>query len=97
VSSQYQGAPQYGYGGYPQPRPGNGMAIAALVCGIIGLLLFWFVLSPLAIIFGAIGISKANKGASGKGQAVAGLVLGIIGLIGYVVLFAVVLSNGFVL
>jgi hypothetical protein len=93
--SEYQqsSAPPAGYGGYPQPRPGNGFAIA----GIVGLLIFWIVLSPLAIIFGSIGISKANRGASGKGMAVAGLVLGILGVVGYIVLVAVLLNNGFVL
>jgi hypothetical protein len=97
--SEYQqsSAPPAGYGGYPQPRPGNGFAIAGLVCGIVGLLIFWIVLSPLAIIFGSIGISKANRGASGKGMAVAGLVLGILGVVGYIVLVAVLLNNGFVL
>lgn len=85
---------QPGYGGYPQPRPGNGLAIASLVCGIIGLLILWFILSPLAIIFGGVGLSKANKGASGRGQAIAGLVLGVIGLLGYIILIAVVVNNG---
>jgi hypothetical protein len=65
---------------YPQApvqRPTNGMATASLVLGILGL--FLPILSILALIFGGIGISKANQGAAGKGLAVAGLVLGIIG------------------
>jgi hypothetical protein len=53
------------------------MATASLVLGILGI--FLPLLSILAVIFGAIGISKANQGAAGKGLAVAGLVLGIIG------------------
>jgi hypothetical protein len=66
---------------YPHPaplaRPTNGMANASLVLGILGM--FLPILSILALIFGGIGISKANQGASGKGMAVAGLVLGILG------------------
>ncbi|MYW02720.1 DUF4190 domain-containing protein [Streptomyces sp. SID3343] len=67
----------YGYGA-PPPNRGNGLAVAALVCGIVGLLCFGFILGPLAIIFGGVGISKANQGADHKGLAIAGLVLGIV-------------------
>ncbi len=82
--------------GYPGPvaRQSNGLAIAALVCGIIGLLLFGIVLGPLAIIFGGIGLSRANKGAPHRGMAVAGLVLGIIDVVLLVILIAVVSKNG---
>ena len=73
--------PQLQQVAYSQPiplgRPTNGMAIAALVLGILGM--FLPVLGILALIFGGIGISKANQGASGRGMAVAGLVLGILG------------------
>lgn len=66
---------------YAQPalvsRPTNGLATASLVLGILGL--FIPILGVLAVIFGSIGISKANQGASGKGLAIAGLVLGILG------------------
>jgi hypothetical protein len=63
----------------PMQRPTNSMATASLVLGIVGL--FLPILSILALIFGGIGISKANQGAAGKGLAVAGLVLGIIGTV----------------
>jgi len=85
------------YGGYVQPQQGNGLAIAGLVCGIIGLFFLWIVLSPLAIIFGSIGRSRANRGASGKGMATAAIVLGIVGIVGYVILIAVLANRGFVL
>jgi hypothetical protein len=43
-------------GNAPATRSGaNGFAIAGLVCGVIGLFLFNFILGPLAIIFGGIG------------------------------------------
>jgi hypothetical protein len=58
------------------------MATASLVLGILGFLLP--LLSILALIFGGIGISRANQGATGKGLAVAGLVLGILGTLALV-------------
>jgi uncharacterized membrane protein len=65
----------------------NGMGTASLVLGILGVVLFFFpyvsvILSVLAIIFGSIGIKRANRGeASNKGMATAGLVLGIVGAV----------------
>jgi Domain of unknown function (DUF4190) len=58
-------------------QPTNGMATASLVLGILGM--FVPILGVLALVFGSIGISRANQGASGKGMAVAGLVLGVLG------------------
>jgi hypothetical protein len=65
-----------------QPR-GNALAVASLICGLVGLLLFGIILGPLAIIFGAIGLSNANKNpiGAGKGAAIAGLVLGCVDLL----------------
>ena len=57
-----------------------------MVLGIIGLILFslsfvGLVLNSLAIIFGGIGLARANSGvAPNRGMAVAGLVLGIVGV-----------------
>ena len=63
--------------GVPAP-PRNGMGMAALVLGLCSIACGW-VLGLLAIIFGAIGIARANRGeATNKGQATAGLVLGIV-------------------
>jgi hypothetical protein len=61
----------------------NGQAVAALVLGIVGLVLFWtvwlgLILGTLAIVFGALGRSKAKQGAPNKSMATAGLVLGIV-------------------
>ncbi|MFD0560287.1 DUF4190 domain-containing protein [Stackebrandtia endophytica] len=68
--------------------PQNGLGVAALVLGIIAV-----VLSPccymaftgptgiLAVVFGSIGVQKANRGeATNRGVAMAGLICGIVGL-----------------
>jgi hypothetical protein len=90
--------PYYGYG-YPQPqaRPSNGLAVASLVCGIVGVLIFGIILGPLAVIFGAVGLSRANNGASGKGMAVAGLVLGLIAAILAIILLALLAHHRLVI
>jgi hypothetical protein len=58
----------------------HGLAVAALVCGILGIFTFG-ILSILAIIFGAISLKKIKRSGgfyTGRGMAIAGLVLGII-------------------
>jgi hypothetical protein len=72
----------------------NGLAIAGLVCGLVGLLFFNVILGPLAIIFGGIGWSKANHGARHKGMAIASVVLGIVDLIVWVVFVVALAKNG---
>jgi hypothetical protein len=63
----------------PASRGTNGMAVAALV---LGLLWGYGIGSVLAIIFGAIGRKQtAERGQGGRGLATAGLVLGIIGVV----------------
>lgn len=78
------GAPAYAV------QPSTGMAIAALVLGILAVIngiipfMFWLAipLGILALIFGIVGISKANQqGGAGRGMAIAGLVTGIIGAV----------------
>ena len=77
-----------------QTSQGNGMAVAALVLGLIGLLLAvttgWIpcvgLLLPiiptvLAVIFGFVGKGRASQGAPHGGVAVAGLACGVIGLL----------------
>ncbi len=57
----------------------DGMSIAALCCGVFGLLIFGF--GILGITFGAIGIKNTSEnGTRGKGMAIAGLVCGIVKL-----------------
>ncbi len=66
---------------------GKGMSIAALVCGILGIIGSWIpvvtyftlILAILGIVFGAKGLKTAKVTGEGKGLATAGMVLGIIG------------------
>lgn len=95
--------PQPGYGapgGYPPPGGGfapppakqsNGIAIAALVCGIITIVSCIFPLGVVAVILGFVGLSKAkNLNGSGRGLAIGGIITGIVGLIsGLILVFAV--------
>jgi hypothetical protein len=59
----------------------NGKAIAALVLGIVGLVICPIVCSILAIIFGrqAKGEIAANPAMEGGGMAQAGYIMGIVG------------------
>ncbi|GAA4792303.1 DUF4190 domain-containing protein [Streptomyces ziwulingensis] len=71
----------------------NGLAVASLVCGIIGLFVFNVILGPVAIVLGAVGMRQAPaKG--GAGMAKAGVVLGILDLVIFGVLLAVTAANG---
>ncbi|MGW7080417.1 DUF4190 domain-containing protein [Streptomyces sp. NPDC054866] len=71
------------------------MAIAALVLGILAILLFWTViggvlLGLLAVIFGIIGARKARGGRAPYGKmSIVGAVLGGLGLIASAVIIAI--------
>jgi Domain of unknown function (DUF4190) len=89
-------APAYGYPGYPGYPPSlpAGMATAALVLGIVALVLCWtgfggILLGLLAVVFGTIAVLRARRGqGGGQGRAIAGLVTGGLGLVlGAVFLF----------
>lgn len=72
--------PQYGYAPYhyPQLRPTNGLAIAAMVLGIVGVCT---PISILGLIFGLIAKRQIQeRGEQGDGMATAGVVLGWIGV-----------------
>ena len=70
--------------GGPESSGGtNGLAIAALVLGILWLCA---VGSVLAIVFGFVALSQIKRsGQGGRGLAIAGIVLGIIGILASVV------------
>ncbi|WP_460795276.1 DUF4190 domain-containing protein [Microbacterium sp. GXF0217] len=87
------GYPASGYApGYGAPvyaaRPNNGAAVAAMVCGIVGVVFGWatfFIVFPVlvsvaAVILGHISLSQLKKtpAVGGRGMAITGLVLGYI-------------------
>ncbi len=87
------------YGPYPggiyaPTRTAQGLSIAALVCGILGL--FCFVTSIPAIICGIIGLQRANKenDGSAKVMSIVGIVLGALVVIGIVGFVAIAWSSG---
>ncbi|MFD7320942.1 DUF4190 domain-containing protein [Streptomyces sp. NPDC059875] len=74
----------------PFQQPRNGLGVAALVVGIVGVLFavvplfFWLgtILGVLGLVFGIIGHSRVRKGeATNKGMALSGLVLGAIAVV----------------
>lgn len=83
-----------------RPRPGNGLAVASLVLGIISIPFMCvtvFIAAPcglLAIIFGAAGRSRARAGASGGGMALAGLVCGTITVCLYAAVLLALIACG---
>jgi Domain of unknown function (DUF4190) len=87
--------PYQGYPPYPAPRPTNGLAIAALVCGIAA---FGTGITFLpAIICGHIARGQIRRtGEQGDGLALAGLILGYVGavlFIGILLVFVVVINK----
>lgn len=94
-------APGAGYG-QPAVAPRNGFGVTALVLGILALVLCWtvwggIVLGVLALIFGILGVKRANRGeATNKGLSISGIVTGSIGLV-IGVLLAVLVGSIFAL
>ena len=88
----------------PPARPGAGLAITALVLGILALLLFWTVAGGVlfglvALILGPIASGRAKRGkASGRGMAITGAILGLLGLLASIAIVATVgvffINNG---
>lgn len=72
----------------------SGKATAALVLGIIGLIIFPIICSVLAIVFGSIARGEIQRDPSlgGNGSATAGLVMGIIGIAVWVLILLVALG-----
>ena len=72
---------------YQSNGSSKGISIAALVCGIVGIVGGWIpglswvtlIIAIVGIVLGAIGMKKAKENNEPKGLATAGLVLGIIG------------------
>lgn len=71
---------QYYYAEQNKPKNANGMAIAAMVCGIVSIV-GSYIAFPCSIAAIILGIICLKKKTSGKGMAIAGLVCGIISII----------------
>jgi len=70
----------YGYGAYPPPASNNGLAVASLVCGLLGLF-FCQLIGIGAIITGYIARRRIREtGEQGAGLALAGIILGWISI-----------------
>ncbi len=80
---------------YSQPAKGNPLGITALVLGIVAVAFAFipivgfiaFILGPLAVIFGVIGLTrKFTK----KGTSIAGLILGVVSVIIAIIITALI-------
>lgn len=82
TSREYSRASEPDYSsGYLETAPKTNIyGIISLVCGIVGIPLFFLLLIPniLAIVFGIIGLNFAKNNISGKGTSIAGIILGCI-------------------
>jgi hypothetical protein len=82
----------------PVPAQKNGLAVAALVLGIVACVFFWtviggIVLGLVAVVLGILGARRARQGlAPHRTMAVIGAVLGALGLIVSVVIVAIGVS-----
>lgn len=81
---QQYGQPPYGTAGQPRAAR-NGIGIAALVMGILGLITSWLVFGGLlglvAVVLGVIGRSRAKRGeATNGGVALAGIITGVLAI-----------------
>ncbi|MEL7977342.1 septum formation family protein [Isoptericola sp. F-RaC21] len=72
-------------GAYGQQPPGtDGLSIAALITGILGI-------SPVALGLGIAGMRRTRRtGQSGRGLAIAGVVLGGLGILGWLLFVALI-------
>ena len=102
-----QQPPQYGpeYGQQPQPnygQPGfqpqqtNGLSVASLVSGILGVTIFFGVGSIVALICGYMARSQIKRSMGtqgGSGMAIIGIVLGWIGLVFTALMVALIVAG----
>lgn len=74
----------------PQQKKNDGLAIASMVCSLVGICVFGLILGIVGIILGAISIKKINERPNelkGKGMAIAGVIVGIFDVVVYAILF----------
>ena len=85
------------YGGPMNMAPKtSGKAIAALVCGLVGILCFGIILGVVALVLGLSAkkeIESSGGQLTGGGMATAGIVLGVIGIAFWVIYIFAVVAN----
>ena len=84
--------------GAHRPQAAPGLATAALVCGIVGLLLF-FLAAPsiVALVLGLVAWQRARAApglGDARGRALAGWILGLIGVVGFVAILISAIATG---
>ncbi len=89
--------PSEGMTGQVAPT-GNGMAVAGMVLAICAVVLSWmpvinFACWLLGLIFSAVGLRNANRGAPYRGMAIAGLAISLAGI---VLIILLIISIGMV-
>lgn len=92
AQAPYGGSPTgygpYPPGGMPPGRPTNGMAVASLVLGIVGLLFTCGITSIPGAILGHMALGKIrDTGEEGRSMAIAGLVLSYIAVALWIILW----------
>lgn len=93
---QYAPAPGYGQPYGAPPSKSNGLAITALVLGIIALLLAWIpivnflsiILGLAALVLGFLGIRKSAE-SGGRGLALGGIITGGLAVLGTILMIVV--------
>lgn len=86
--------PNYGTGYMETAPKTNVYGIVSLVCGIVGIPLFFLFLIPniLAIVFGIMGLVFAKNNLSGKGTSIAGIILGCIMILFFILIIVAAVS-----
>jgi hypothetical protein len=96
--------PNYPYAAYPVPpapaKQGNTIGLIALIVGVVGFvfacipgaLVVGWVLLPIALILGIVGVCQSGKS---KGTSIAAIIVSIVGTVVGVVVFTVVVGNAF--
>jgi hypothetical protein len=82
-TSPYSPPVHASYGGFA-PAPTSGLAIASLVCGIMGLVTCLFLPGIPAVICGHMALSRMaepNVRLAGRGMAIAGLIMGYLSIL----------------
>lgn len=93
VGNNYQ--PDNTMGNNQQP---NYIAIASLVCSLVGIPLIFFIyfslpLFILGIIFGRIGMTRAEETNTGRNFAIAGFTIGIVGTILLIIIMIILIAG----